>query len=547
MAGSNLGTLLLNIVTRSDTSGLNKTDSALRKTQNSVKNVAKDVGFLSKLGKAAMGYFAWGKIQNALGSYLQLEKDIGAMKSRFFAVTGDEKQAAEEFEWIRKVATDTANDIKSTADSYSIFYSAVRKNMGEEATKEVFEDWTRVGRVLHLSEYQMERVTYALREMASKGAIYSQDLRMQIGTHVPNAMGLAQKAAEEMGIKGTDWFEQLQKKAKGSTQVTAEFVRRFSQQAKQMYGSETAFKKAMQQPDALANEIRNIGTNFMLDFSKAGGSYMTVKILQGIANVLLKIDYNALANLLGGIAHGVGDIASFITKHIGIMTGLLRTVVILLTAIALEKGLSTLGNFLKGFKGLGSGKLKIFDRILWGLISSGKTGTKIADTLLNFTSFFKSVTVGILGRIAGVVGILLIIKDVVNWLRGKYIDRKTKEMFESGQFLNTGFTNKEVSALLSNASKAGITSQSQLTRYVQQRGYGSIAQYFAYHDNGKMTVYVYQDEFDPEMFAENLSKQKSQMFNTSTAPYFKNPTLIDRIFNPDKVGKQDLWTPLNSR
>ena len=469
MAGSNLGTLLLNIVTRSDTSGLNKTDNALRKTQNSIKSMSKDMGFLSKFAKGFLGYFSVREIGNALGSYLQLEKDIGAMKSRFFAVTGNEKQAAEEFEWIRKVATDTANDIKSTADSYSIFYSAVRKNMGEEATKEVFEDWTRVGRVLHLSQYQMERVTYALREMASKGAIYSQDLRMQIGTHVPNAMGLAQKAAEEMGIKGTDWFEQLQGKAKGSTKVTAEFVRRFSQQAKKMYGSETAFRKAMQQPDALANEIKNIGTNFMINFSKAGGSYMTVKILQSIANALLKIDYNKLANIFGIIAHGVGDIASFLTKHIGIITGLLRTVVILLAAIALEKGLSAIGNFFKGFRGLGAGKLKIFDRILWGLISSGKTGTKIADMLLNFTGLFKSVTFGILGRIAGVVGILLIIKDVVNWLRNKYIDRKTKEMFESGQFLNTGFTNKEVSQLLSNASKSGITSQAQLTRYVEDR------------------------------------------------------------------------------
>ena len=51
MAGSNLGTLLLNIVTRSDTSGLNKTDNALRKTQNSIKSMSKDMGFLSKFAK----------------------------------------------------------------------------------------------------------------------------------------------------------------------------------------------------------------------------------------------------------------------------------------------------------------------------------------------------------------------------------------------------------------------------------------------------------------------------------------------------------------
>lgn len=371
MAGSNLGTLLLNIVTRSDTSGLNKTDNALHKTQNSIKSMSKDMGFLSKFAKGFLGYFSVREIGNALGSYLQLEKDIGAMKSRFFAVTGNEKQAAEEFEWIRKVATDTANDIKSTADSYSIFYSAVRKNMGEEATKEVFEDWTRVGRVLHLSQYQMERVTYALREMASKGAIYSQDLRMQIGTHVPNAMGLAQKAAEEMGIKGTDWFEQLQGKAKGSTKVTAEFVRRFSQQAKKMYGSETAFRKAMQQPDALANEIKNIGTNFMINFSKAGGSYMTVKILQSIANALLKIDYNKLANTLGSWAHKTGDFFNFMTSHIG-------TIIFLLKWIATAYVGGKVGSALQG--AYGAAKFA-FGRQLLGKTALGLAGAGMGGRL----------------------------------------------------------------------------------------------------------------------------------------------------------------------
>ena len=263
MASNILSSMLIFIQGKADTSGFTKTDSAIRKTAQNVRSARKEMSLFSKMNKELTrglsrmflgGVGIWGAL-NAGSRYLQFEKDLGAIHSRFYAITKDEKQAGEEFNYIRKLATDTALDIKSTADSYSIFYSATQKALGTEGARGVFENWTKVGRVLHLSEYQMERVTYALREMASKGAIYSQDLRMQIGTHVPNAMGLAQEAAEQMGITGTDWFEKLQQQAKGNTKVTTEFVRRFSANAEKMFGSPEALKKALQQPDALAKMI----------------------------------------------------------------------------------------------------------------------------------------------------------------------------------------------------------------------------------------------------------------------------------------------------
>lgn len=336
MASNILSSMLIFIQGKADTSGFTKTDSAIRKTAQNVRSARKEMSLFSKMNKELTrglsrmflgGVGIWGAL-NAGSRYLQFEKDLGAIHSRFYAITKDEKQASEEFNYIRKLATDTALDIKSTADSYSIFYSATQKALGTEGARGVFENWTKVGRVLHLSEYQMERVTYALREMASKGAIYSQDLRMQIGTHVPNAMGLAQEAAEQMGITGTDWFEKLQQQAKGNTKVTTEFVRRFSANAEKMFGSPEALQKALQQPDALAKMISNIGYNFMVDFSKAGGSYMIVKILTGISKALTSIDYNKLANNLGDIARVVGNIFSYMPQIFEVLKLILQSVAI---------------------------------------------------------------------------------------------------------------------------------------------------------------------------------------------------------------------------
>ena len=57
--------------------------------------------------------------------YVQFEKDLGAIHSRFYALTQDHKQASEEFDYIRNVAKDTAMDIKKTADSYYILHISI--------------------------------------------------------------------------------------------------------------------------------------------------------------------------------------------------------------------------------------------------------------------------------------------------------------------------------------------------------------------------------------------------------------------------------------
>lgn len=326
MANNVLASLLLNIVAKSDVSGLNKTTKSLK---NMGTQANKTNSLLKAMSTKLFGGFNISSAIDMGMKYLQFEKDLGAMQSRFFAITGDQRKAREEFDYIRKVATDTALDIKSTADSYSIFYSAVAKSMGSEGARQIFKDWTDVSRVLHLSDYQFERVTYALREMASKGAIYSQDLRMQIGTHVPNAMGLAEKAVNDLGITGSDWFEKFQKQAKGNQKLINEFIKNFSKYAKMQFATPEALKNALRQPDALTKMIPNIGYNFMVEFSRKGGNEAIVKVLESFKDALLKIDYAKLAEVLGSIAKGVGKIFEYLPQILSILKDIAMSVAIL--------------------------------------------------------------------------------------------------------------------------------------------------------------------------------------------------------------------------
>lgn len=545
MASNILSSMLIFIQGKADTSGFTKTDSAIRKTAQNVRSARKEMSLFSKMNKELTrglsrmflgGVGIWGAL-NAGSRYLQFEKDLGAIHSRFYAITKDEKQASEEFNYIRKLATDTALDIKSTADSYSIFYSATQKALGTEGARGVFENWTKVGRVLHLSEYQMERVTYALREMASKGAIYSQDLRMQIGTHVPNAMGLAQEAAEQMGITGTDWFEKLQQQAKGNTKVTTEFVRRFSANAEKMFGSPEALQKALQQPDALAKMISNIGYNFMVDFSKAGGSYMIVKILTGISKALTSIDYNKLANNLGDIARVVGNIFSYMPQIFEVLKLILQSVAIFYGLKAFGAIFNTIRNVFALFK---SGKLLSATILkLFGNSFTGALRVALIRTLLKKGAWagLKTALTGVLGLtgpLGWIVSALMWVPEllaVVKWIANKMGMGKGSNISEV--LKNSGIDNKFIDDMR-NIYKSGITSKEALDRAIWNSGNSDLirmAPNINYVNNSKYTVTVHGKNYDSDKLADaiagnldNLQSNGEKGFLQRAREKWSNPT-----------------------
>ncbi len=360
MAGNILGTLLLNIVAKANTTGLDKTERALKKAGKSAQSMSNSMGFLSRLSGGFFGGFNVSSIRNAFQGYLQFEKDLGAMKSRFFAITKDEKQAEEEFNYIRDVALRTANDVKSTADSYSIFYSSAQRALGKEGAREVFESWTEVGRVLHMDEQAFERVTYALREMSSKGQLYSQDLKMQLGTHVPDAVNIATTAIQNMGLKGIDTIEKFQELTKKNPKggYMGRFLLEFSKEARSRFASPEALAKALQQPDALEKAIKNTGFIFLEQFSKRGGGKLMASILLGIQKLIEKFPMEKATEFLGKIASTIGDVLNLLIDKSDIVIAVLRDILISLAIFKVIGGIGrglvwikTFGGLLKGSVG----------------------------------------------------------------------------------------------------------------------------------------------------------------------------------------------------
>ena len=326
--------------------------NGLTKLNRDLKQTHSNLFSMKNLFSAFIGYDIYSGLKAIGGSLIDASREMGAMRSRFFAITQDEKKANEELEWAFNLAQKTAMPMKALADSYSIFFAATQKGLGTSGAREVFQDWTEVSRVLHLSEYQFERVTYALREMASKGAIYSQDLRMQIGTHVPNAIGLAQKAAEDLGITGSNWFETLQEKAKGNQQLINQFITLFSKHAKGMYADPVAMEKALKQPDAQIIRLQQQWDKLRYAMVESGFQDDLLKVLGKLNDTLDKIteqsaEFYKMLKMIGKVIAIV-----FAWKYFRVAITAFRRMSVMLKALTkgkfLPKGLS---NFVKG-KGL---------------------------------------------------------------------------------------------------------------------------------------------------------------------------------------------------
>ena len=475
MAGNILGTILLNIVTKANDSGINKVDRSLKKVGQTAKSVQKSAGLLSALSGKLFGGFSISSVKDMFMSYLQFEKDLGAMKSRFYAITHDELKSEQEFQFIKNLAVETAQDIKSTADSYSIFYTAARKGLGQEGAREVFTNWTKVSRVLHLSAYQFERITYALREMTSKGKLYAQDLQMQIGTHVPDAVGIATEAIKSLNLKGVTTLEEFQKVAKNNIPLINKFVAAFSRKAAERFGNPEALKKAMQQPDALAQSIANYGFLFKEAFAKSGGSFMVIKILQGTLDVLKKVDFYSITNYLGEFSKKIGNIYSFLTTNIKTIITLLKIMAygyiggkvggflragrffILKQIVGIRKLFaSTLaGSLLGGRLGLSTitsaGKSSWIARIIsMGFMTGGKRlfGTLIAR-LLGFFGGPLGIAIGI------IISLLPQIVNGINSLRYKFMG---KDAMINDFVASTGMSKKEIYDKLMTLEKRRLDS-----------------------------------------------------------------------------------------
>lgn len=212
--------------------------AAALRTQSDASNKASGaMAALAANGRQSLGVFERmrGELMAIITAYVGIQATLNlaggavdAYKARQQAlikistVVGDSQEALRtEWEYMVGLSNKLGINIADLATSYTKFAVAAKAvGIGMQETKYIFENIAKAGRVFGLSADDMNGVFRALEQMLSKGQVYAEELRQQLGERLPGAVA--------MFAKGMGMTIQELTKAMENGEIKAEAVINFA-------------------------------------------------------------------------------------------------------------------------------------------------------------------------------------------------------------------------------------------------------------------------------------------------------------------------------
>lgn len=198
-------------------------------------------------------------------SGLEMER----IMTRLTYVFGSTIAARKEMAWITATAQRLGLELTAAADGYARLSAATKGTvLAGKTTRRLFLSMSQAAAVLKLDAFALQRAFTAIEQMASKGKISAEELRQQLGDHLPGAFKLAARAA---GVTTAEFDKML-----ASGQVMAEdFLPKFAQVLEDEFAGSA--EKASRSAQASLHRLTNAWTLANAEFSQSG-------FLQGIAD-----------------------------------------------------------------------------------------------------------------------------------------------------------------------------------------------------------------------------------------------------------------------
>lgn len=183
--------------------GSNVTSMA-RNSQSGFNNVSRAVDGLRSTIHSVIGVLGAIQVAHVFSGFVDEIKKVDREYNGFIAMmnvtTGDIKQSAAAYDSIKGIAMAYGVSIESLAKSYAKLRASTTDVLSTKETDRLFESFTATASVLHAEQYTVERMFNAIIQMASKGQVHMEELKQQLGEHLPGALALAAKAMKmDMG------------------------------------------------------------------------------------------------------------------------------------------------------------------------------------------------------------------------------------------------------------------------------------------------------------------------------------------------------------
>lgn len=252
------------------------------------------------------------------------------------------KQAAE-WQYMQDLANKLGIEIEGLAESYTKFaVSANAVGLDMQQTKYIFESIAKAGRVFHLSKDDMNGVFKALEQMLSKGQVYAEELRGQLGERLPGAVAMFAKGME-MTIP-----ELLKAMEKG--EITGREVVNFAKAQAESIDAQLA--TAEKGVDAMEARAHNAMFSFKMALADSGFIEAYVQMLQKLTEFLNSDRGQEAAVKLGQAFSAVADAVIWAVDNIDLLIDALQILVGLKAAQMLWGMVSALRSLLPLINGL---------------------------------------------------------------------------------------------------------------------------------------------------------------------------------------------------
>lgn len=125
---------------------------------------------------------------------VEAQMQVERLDKAFGAIYGNAAQAQQQLEFLRKTSRELGQEFYSTAEAAKTFFAAGQGTSLSSQLNEIYTGFSKAGAALALPAERMQSIFVALGQMLSKGKVQAEEMRTQLGEHLPGAFQIAAKA-----------------------------------------------------------------------------------------------------------------------------------------------------------------------------------------------------------------------------------------------------------------------------------------------------------------------------------------------------------------
>lgn len=196
-------------------------------------------------------------------------------------IAGDATIAKNELGFLRQEADRLGQNFERSVNAYTKLTAASKGSaLQGEATRNVFLAISEAATVLNLRSEQTELALRSIEQMISKGTVSAEELKQQLGDHLPGAFNLAAKA---MGVT----TEELQAMLEQGRILSTEFIPKFTQQVRQQFAG--GVEQASQSTTASINRLANSWFELKVAVAESGLLEAVTQFTTGVTELIKQV------------------------------------------------------------------------------------------------------------------------------------------------------------------------------------------------------------------------------------------------------------------